>query len=214
MVVTTNRPDAGHTLLRCYDDGLGWPNVSRKKEQAYRQGFLEEARRVVREWAHRPEEPAVERRLPAASPSNSPAEPDFDPFGELEAARMLRLRVRKRYTVYGAAYGPGCAGRRTYHLGYRPGHEVPAARLRGRHHAMAFVAEPWDELSTDGFNTYDTLVLPAWLVAVERWAQKPIRPDRILPPPRPLEIKGIEAMPSLTIAAEITDAAEPEGNPG
>ena len=33
-----------------YDDGPGWPRQSRQKERAYRQGFIEEARRAVREW--------------------------------------------------------------------------------------------------------------------------------------------------------------------
>ncbi|RQV93978.1 hypothetical protein EH220_07755, partial [bacterium] len=31
------------SLLQEYDDGAGWPNCTREKEQAFRQGFLEEA---------------------------------------------------------------------------------------------------------------------------------------------------------------------------
>jgi hypothetical protein len=113
---------------------------------------------------------------------------DFDPLSEEEAAHKLRLRVRERYSVYKR----GDAGRKTYHLGYRPGHEAPAARLRGRHHALAYVAQSWDEVSD--FDTFDHLVLPAWLAAVEMWAQKPIRPRIISPPPRPLEIEGAEVV--------------------
>ena len=171
-MVATKTPVTGEPILSYYDDGAGWPNETCEKERAFRQGFLEEARRVAREWAD-PDDP-------------------FDPFSEEEAAHKLRLRVCERYTVYGAGYGPGCAGRKTYHLGYRPGHEVPAARLRGRHHALAYVTQSWDEVSD--LDTFDRLVLPAWLMAVEQWASKPIRQQVISPPPRPLEIEGAEVV--------------------
>ncbi|MBE3123213.1 MAG: AAA family ATPase [Planctomycetes bacterium] len=167
-MVAVNTSVADQSLLRYYDDGAGWPNETREKERAFRRGFLEEARRVAREWA----------------------DPDdaFDPFVEEQAAHNLRLRVHERYSVYQR----GVAGRKTYHLGYRPGHEVPAARLRGRHHALAYVAQSWDEVSD--FDAFDHLILPAWLVAVEHWAIKPIRPRIISPPPRPLEIVGAEVV--------------------
>jgi hypothetical protein len=151
-----------HGLVSHYDDGAGWPNETREKERAFRQGFLEEARRVVREWI-------------------APLGDAFEPFRQEKAAHNLRLRVRERYTVYRAGYGPNCAGRKTYHLGYRPGHEAPAARLRGRHHALAYVTQSWDEVFDS--DTFDHLVLPAWLAAVEQWASKPIRPRIISPPP-------------------------------
>ena len=51
----------------------------------------------------------------------------FDPFGELATAERTRRRVRDRF---------GCG----------PGHEVPAARARGRHHALAYVTQAWDEV--------------------------------------------------------------------
>jgi hypothetical protein len=162
-VAATSAPVSERALLSDYDDGAGWPGPSIEKERAFRQGFVEEARRVAREWT-------------------DPANEAFDPFGEEEAAHKLRLRVRERYCVYGR----GDAGRRTYHLGWRPGHAVPAARLRGRHHALAYVTQAWDEV-TD-FDAFDTLVMPAWLAAVERWARTPIRPRVISPPPRPLEV--------------------------
>ncbi|MBM4020291.1 MAG: hypothetical protein FJ288_18550 [Planctomycetes bacterium] len=171
------------SLLSEYDDGAGWPNSSIEKERAFRQGFLEEARRVVREWP---------------GPDNEA----FDPFGEEEVAHRLRLRVRERYSVYGR----GDAGRKTYHLGYRPGHEAPAARLRGRHHALAYVTQSWDEV-TD-FDTFDNLVLPAWLAAVEKWAVQPFHPDAPEPPPRPLGIEGpavvLRTDPSKRIANSTT----------
>ena len=164
-VVATKAPVAGQHLPIHYDDGAGWPPLSSRKERAFRRGFLEEARRVAREWV-------------------DPANDAFDPFGEEEAAHKLRLRVRERYSVY----GKGDAGWKTHHLGYRPGHEVPAARLRGRHHALAFVTQAWEHVSD--FDTFDALVMPAWLAAVERWAEEPFRVHVISPPPGPLEIEA------------------------
>jgi len=154
-----------------YDDGAGWPNTTAAKERAFRQGFTEEARRAVREWT------SGDLNL-------------FDPFGQEEEAQKLRLRTRERYTIYRAEYGPGCAGRKTHHVGYRPGHDVPAARLRGRHHALAYITQASknveDHEDSDIFNLQ---VLPAWLAAVERWAAKPIKKNALsAPPPRPLSI--------------------------
>ena len=156
--------------LREYDDGAGWPNMTAAKERAFRQGFLEEARRAVREWT------SGDLDL-------------FDPFGQEEAARQLRLRTRERYTVYRSEYGPGCAGRKTHHVGYRPGHDVPAARLRGRHHALAYITQASEDVQDEDFGTFNRHVLPAWLAAVERWAAKPMKKNALsAPPPRPLSI--------------------------
>jgi len=167
-MVATSRTITEPAMARRYDDGLGWPNATPRKERAYRQGFVEEARRVLREWV-------------------DPDDETFDPWGEIEAAHRLRLKIRERYTVY----GPGCAGRETYHLGYRPGHEIAAARSRGRHHALAYVAQSWEK--ADDLDTLDHLVLPAWLMAVEQWANGLIR-SGVTPPPRPLQIEGVQAM--------------------
>ena len=166
-------------LVQDYDDGPGWPHSSPEKERAFRQGFVEEARRVAQEWA-------------------DPDDATFDPWGEEQAAQQLRRRVRERYAVYGA----GDAGRKTYHLGYRVGHDVPAARLRGRHHALAYVSQSWDQV--EDFDAFDHLVLPAWLTAVERWAAERIRPRSIAPPPRPLEMEG---------STIVTKATQPPGPP-
>ena len=164
MVATAVAPDE-RNLMRHYDDGLGWGNWSTAKEQAFRKGFLEEARRVTCEWV-------------------DPDDDDFDPRAEEEAAHRLRLRIRERYAVYGR----GDAGCKTYHLGWRPGHAVAAARARGRHHALAYVTQSWDDVSD--FDAFDYLVMPAWLRAVEGWARKPIQPKAMSPPPRPLWVKG------------------------
>nr|OQB78879.1 MAG: hypothetical protein BWX88_05040 [Planctomycetes bacterium ADurb.Bin126] len=158
---------ASAQAVNIYDDGAGWPNATAEKEHAFRQGFLEEARRVVREWT-------------------DPDDATFDPFGEEQAALHLRLRTKERYTIYRPGYGPNCAGRKTYHVGYRPGHEAPAARLRGRHHALAYVTQSWDDVRD--LDAFDKLVLPAWLVAVERWAREPIKMGLTIAPPRPLSI--------------------------
>ena len=176
----------GLVLLREYDDGFGWPSQSRQKERAFRQGFVEEARRMVREWL-------------------DPDDSTFDPWGQEEAARLLRQRVRERYRAYRAAYGPGCAGRKTYHLGYLPGHEVPAARLRGRHHALAYITQAAEQVEDD--DAFDKLIVPAWLTAVERWAAAPPSTRIIVPPPRPLTI----AVPPK--GSPGTAAPEPCGNP-
>jgi len=153
-----------------YDDGAGWPNMTAAKERAFRQGFVEEARRTVREWA------SGDFAL-------------YDPFGQEKAAHQLRLRTRERYTIYRTKYGPGCAGRKTHHVGYRPGHEIPAARLRGRHHALAYITQASEDVADEEFDTFAHQVLPAWLAAVERWAAKPIKKNALsAPPPRPLSV--------------------------
>ncbi|MEX0654659.1 MAG: helicase RepA family protein [Phycisphaeraceae bacterium] len=163
----------GQAILH-YDDGAGWPNYSREKEQAFRQGFVEEARRVVREWV-------------------DPEDDTFDPWAEVATAERTRRRVRDR-------------------LGCQPGHEVPAARARGRHHALAFVTQAWDEVGD--LDAFDRLVMPAWLMAVERWARKPIRMNVISPPPRPMEIEGTEAVGHTGVQHQCGDeSADAEAAP-
>ncbi|HRX83502.1 MAG TPA: helicase RepA family protein [Phycisphaerae bacterium] len=192
-MVTINEQD----IVREYDDGAGWPVNNRAKEQAYRRGFVEEARRIVRDWAHPPE---PRNAKPGPGPVSVRELLDSrrcDPFGEVEAAWQLRRRVRERFTVY----GPGDAGRKTYHLGYRPGHAVAAARLRGRNHAMAFVTNLWEDLETADLDIFDPRLLCPWLRAVEQWASAPIRPNVIVPPPHPMEV----APPEEFVHAEPDD---------
>ncbi|MBI1373919.1 MAG: AAA family ATPase [Phycisphaera sp.] len=173
----------GQVIPREYDDGPDVP-CARDKERAYRQGFVEEARRIVREWAHPPGRVDAKPDAEPVSVRELIEQRRCDPFAEVEAAMKRRQRVRERFTVYSR----GDAGRKTYHLGYRPGHAVPAARLRGRHHAMAFVTELWERLETSDLNIFDPRLLCPWLRAVERWAGAPIRSNVITPPPRPLEV--------------------------
>lgn len=184
MVAMTEQP-----LVRWYDDGPDVPAKNLAKEQAYRQGFVEGARHVVKVWAHPPgpppppdPEPVTVRELLARR--------RCDPFAEEEAAWQLRKRVQRRFAVY----GPGDAGRKTYHLGYRPGHAVAAARLRGRHHAMAFVTNLWRDTETADLDIYDPKLLCPWLRAVEQWASAPIHPNKITPPPRPTDVTPVDEL--------------------
>jgi len=178
-MVTINQ----QAIVRDYDDGPDWPVNNRAKEQAYRQGFVEGARYVVNVWAHPPGSPPPPDQEPVPL-GELLKQRRCDPFGEVEAAWQLRRRVRERFTVY----GPGDAGRKTYHLGYRPGHAAAAARLRGRHHAMVFVTELWEDLETADLDIFDPRLLCPWLRAVEQWASAIIRPNVIVPPPRLMEV--------------------------
>lgn len=170
-------------LVREYDDGPDAPVTNLDKEQAYREGFLDEARRIVRDWAN------------PMPPSTSDAKPvsirelmgrcRSDPFSEIDAAKIQREHLREDYAVYEA----GDAGPKTRHLGYRPGHEVPAAEWRGRHHAMTFVLEPWHHLDTADVDVFDPALLRRWLEAVENWASAPIETD-LITPPRVMDFAG------------------------
>ncbi len=144
-------------IVKLYDDSLGWPNNTVEKEQAYREGFLEESQRVVRDG--------------------------------LSRGDAIRLRVARRnrdvFRDHCAVYRTDSAGRKTHHLGYRPGHEVYAARLRGQHHALEFVAQALDEV--EDFAMFDQVIIPFWQGAVELWSRKPIDMDAISLPPRPTE---------------------------
>jgi len=173
------------TIVREYQDGMSFPvdALTYAAERAYRRDFVEEARRIVRVWAHPPGPPPPPMLKPV-SIGELMAKRRCDPFAEEEAMHKQRRRLRERYTVY----GPGDAGPKTHHLGYRPGHEVPAARLRGRQHAMAYVTNIWKELRTSDLDIFDPKLLCPWLRAVEVWATKPLRRNRNSAPPRPLEV--------------------------
>jgi hypothetical protein len=63
---------------------------------------------------------------------------------------------------------------------------VPAARLRGNHHAMVYVIEPWECPDWPDFDILDPKLLAPWLLEVERWAATK-HPARFVPPPRPFD---------------------------
>jgi hypothetical protein len=127
MVVMTDQ-----TVVNEYDDKPDLQVNNRAKEQAYRKGFLESARHIVRVWAH-PAEPIRQPELKPVTVRELLERRRCDPFAEEEAAMHLRRRVRERFAVYGKS-GSKC-------LGFRPGHAIAAARLRGRHQAMSCVTQ-------------------------------------------------------------------------
>ena len=174
---------------REYDDGPGWPRENPAKERAFRRAFVEEARRIVRDWTAPPE-------------TNT-----SDPFGETETAAKLRVRARERFAVYER----GDAGPKTYHRGYRPGHEVPAARMRGSHHAMVYVTEPSQCPGWPDLDIFDPQLLQPWLVAVESWAVEPVPFDRIVPPPRPFD--ALRAEHAASERPTMMDAPAPQSPP-
>jgi hypothetical protein len=113
----------------------------------------------------------------------------FNSSAEIAAARKLREEVREEHSVYRR----GSAGPKTCHLGYRPGHEVLAARARGRHHALERVIDPWRDPATSDVDVYDPKLLKPWLAAVEQWAESPFKPEAPAPPPRVMEIAAATA---------------------
>jgi len=191
-------------LVPEYDDGPDQPVTNLDKEQAYRQGFLDEARRIVRDWAN---------PMPPSKPDTRPVSIRelmqrcrCDPFSEIDAAKVQREQLREDYAVYEA----GDAGPKTRHLGYRQGHEVPAAEWRGRHHAMTFVLEPWHHLDTADVDVFDPALLRRWLDAVENWASSPIDTTLVTPPPRLLEFAEEAATMVTTVDRSIVPASDSE----
>jgi hypothetical protein len=189
IMVAANRSSARRGLVRFYDDGPGGTGASKEKEQAFREGFLEGARRAAGVWAHPPEEPRPRGEFKPVSLREMIRKMPFDSSTEIKAVRRLREQIREGYTVYRR----GSAGPKTYHLGYRPGHEAPAARARGYHHALEYVIEPWRDLATSDVDIYAPRLLKPWLAAVEQWAESPMRPEAPMPPPRVMEVAAATA---------------------
>ena len=195
-MVETNTAVARPSIVHCYDDGPGGPGATLEKEHAYREGFLAEARRVVRELA-----------CPPLGPSPGDPRKDVYPAGPREktrgdlgiaigAARRLRERIREQYGVYRQ-------GSKTCLLGYLPGHEVPAARARGRHHALEHVATPLPDAATPRI---DPVLLQPWLVAVEAWAASAVRADAPAPPPTLMAVRAVTA-PLIPVVKNLDEPA-------
>ncbi len=188
-MVARNTAVARQHLVRFYDDGPGGSVATKEKEQAFRDGFVAEARRLVRAWAHPPAELLTNDQITRVSLAERMKKLKFHSSAEIEAARNQRQQTRERHSVY--RRGPD--GPKTYLSGYLAGHEVPAARARGRHHALEYVIEPWRDAATSDVDVFDPLLLHPWLAAVEQWAQSPLRPEAPAPPPRLLEIRAATA---------------------
>lgn len=189
IMVARNTAVARQHLVRFYDDGPGGSGATKEKEQAFRDGFVAEARRVVRAWAHPPAELLTNDQVAIVSLAERLKKLKFHSSAEIEGARNQRQQARERHSVY--RRGPD--GPKTYLSGYLAGHEVPAARARGRHHALEYVIEPWRDAATSDVDVFDSLLLRPWLAAVEQWAQSPSRPEAPAPPPRLLEIRAATA---------------------
>ncbi len=150
-------------IVKFYDDGLGWTESTVEKELAYRNGFLEEARKTIEVWPN--------RNLDLAQ----------------RHIHQRRVNLREEYSVY----EKGDAGPKTYHLGYRPGHSVPAAELRSRNHGLSFIEQAQKEVADS--TVFEEVILPAWLKAVEQWAGKQVCLNVVSPPPWPTEVKVEES---------------------
>lgn len=102
---------------------------------------------------------------------------DFPDIEAIEAAYQARRRARE------AAEAGVDKGR----VLYRAGHEVEAARSRGRHHALEFAAQAWERFSDQGWpdERIAREIIAPWLPNVEQWAAGDIEPTRAVMPPRP-----------------------------
>jgi hypothetical protein len=183
-MVARNTAVARQRLVHLYDDGPGGRGATEEKERAFREGFLGEARRVIRVWADPPEELQPRGELKVVRLSAAMKKVRFNSRAEIETAWELRQDVREQHCVYRR----GSAGPKTHLAGYRMGHEVPAAHARGRHHALEYVIEPWRDAATASVDVFDSKLLRPWLAAVERWAAGPMRPETPMPPPRLMEV--------------------------
>ena len=98
---------------------------------------------------------------------------------------------------------------------YRAGHDVAAARARGKVHACEFVMQCWEELAAHGISdeAVGSLVLKPWNDKVQEWAKEEIDPARIAIPPRPEECIPEEHRPLLDELKAEWEADEPaDGN--
>lgn len=59
---------------------------------------------------------------------------------------------------------------------------------------MAYVTNLWEDLETADLDIFDPKLLCPWLRAVEQWASARIQPNKIVPPPRPLDVTPIEQL--------------------
>ncbi len=98
---------------------------------------------------------------------------------------------------------------------YRAGHDVAAARARGKVHACEFVMQCWEELEAHGIpdEAVGPLVLKPWNEKVQEWASEEINPKSISIPPRPEECIPDEHRPLLDELKAEWEADEPaDGN--
>ncbi|MEQ8789519.1 MAG: AAA family ATPase [Pirellulaceae bacterium] len=149
---------------RFYADGPDWPQSPGQQaaEHAYRDAFLAAAREAG-QW-EKVDHVALERA-----------------WGE---RRQVRESAR---VLYPSAKMFGCPEMQSDQVIYREGHELEAARTRGRVHGFEFVRQCWDELVKAGVEQakIGPVIIRPWIESVAKWVARDIDPERICPPPRP-----------------------------
>ena len=151
--------------VRFYNDGPWWPGESLDVERTYREAFLAGAREAAA-WS-RPD-PKV-----------------------IEEARRERRRVREEAEVFvPSSQFFNCPGLSSKQVVFRAGHEVEAARTRGRCQALEFAGQLWLELTNAGMSNEEVieLVIKPWVAAVEAWLKAEVDLERLSWPPRPEDL--------------------------
>ncbi|MEQ8784808.1 MAG: AAA family ATPase [Pirellulaceae bacterium] len=147
-----------------YNDTADWPQSQEQQaaERAYRDAFLVAAREAG-QW----------ERIDHVTLAKAWAE---------------RRQVRERAKIlYPSAKMFGCPWMQSDQIIYREGHELEAARTRGRVHGFEFVRQCWDELVKAGVeqDKIGPVIIRPWIEGVAKWVARDIDPERICPPPRP-----------------------------
>ncbi|MCL6505526.1 MAG: helicase RepA family protein [Bryobacteraceae bacterium] len=130
------------------------------------------------DWPATPELLAAERAYRAAflAGAHEAAEWPFPDIEAIEDARQARRCAREAAEVL-----------IDEQIVYRAGHEVEAARTRGRHQALEIAAQVWERTTDRGLSDERIAaeVIGPWLANVAHWAAQEIDPARIAGPPRP-----------------------------
>jgi hypothetical protein len=147
-----------------YNDTADWPQTPGQQaaERVYRNAFLAAAREAG-QW-------------------------DKIDHAALAKAWAERRQVRESARVlYPSAKMYGCPEMQSDQIIYREGHEVEAARTRGRVHGFELVRQCWDELVMAGVEQarIGPVIIRPWIESVAKWVARDIDPERICPPPRP-----------------------------
>ncbi len=173
---------------RFYDDGAYYPGLgvdeteAMQAERAFRDAFVETARRITREW----------RDL------------DVDAIEAAWSARQRafeQARVLIPSTAYFAITDPGILEwMDSQQVAYQLGHRPKASRLRGVHHAMVYVDQAWRdaEMSDGHWGFFLAFVLTPWLDAIDTWSAAPLMLGRCPAPPRALDCLTDDQRRALT----------------
>jgi hypothetical protein len=175
-----------------YNDGPDFPSTPllEQAERAYRDGFRHVASAAA-SWKHPPEDLR-------------------------ESLWRARREVRRRHEVLVPSSELfGRPEMDSEQIVYRAGHEVEASRARGKVQACELALQCWEALAEQGIpdEAIGPLVLKPWSEQVQAWAERPIDPARISPPPSPMECIPDEHRPLLDQLQAAWEADEPaDGN--